>query len=408
MSNPSTNSSAGNEVLARVAIVDGEPPVHQIWLAQLFLVDFLGSLVPGTFFTLALAVMAWIFSWAFAAPSPLHTTLAAELAAFKDTPTSLLVTVILIAIGLAYSIGQIFSRSDPKAPDRLSYVRNQWRLRWRMMYEARHCPELLKGWRYDESRGKLTHEIKPADPSDFQEALKLHYGGLKGAFRVFRARLAEWFRRKDIYDKEKYHPKVKIGKFSYHLSRKDKGEEYEDFQMRCRVEFACGDWLHCEFPYPYMKEFLIARGFEELTTLLPDKKRSKHHINSLKIELRFLNPAHCEDLIKNEAHIRLSSAGWYVVTTLKWVALALVFSLCAIQLAWHGLEGLNASLPSIFWLSGIGMACGILRRSIERYFHYQRLREVFFVLKTYHIAKEGGYRVQGGAQQIPSPPVGAT
>lgn len=154
-----------------------------------------------------------------------------------------------------------------------------------------------------------------------------------------------------------------------------------------------------EFPYFHLYEYLSERGLTHLADLIPwrgdssntHRFRSKHFINILKIRLEFLFPDRYVTVARNEAHVRLMTSGWYVTSSLKWIALMGTF----IGLASYVITSLRIAdfwpvsnvdaiiMPLIVFLAAI-----TAKRQIERVVHYQRIREIIFVLEMAFWAKK--------------------
>lgn len=193
-----------------------------------------------------------------------------------------------------------------------------------------------------------------------------------------------------------------------------------------------------QFPYPDLRGYLSHRGLVDLASMIPwskedeehregraqlgaggqegdaaalGTKRAKHFINALKIRLEFLFPERMATIAKNEAHVRLSSSMWYVsriITGSSILGLLLVF-------------GAVVALPTlplgdtVFTIVAVGsipIGCGYLghkaRRGIEHALHYQREREVLFILETAHwanrVLKVHAERVDVVRRNAPSSP----
>jgi len=159
-----------------------------------------------------------------------------------------------------------------------------------------------------------------------------------------------------------------------------------------RSEYGCSTEKECEFPYTYLHEYLAQRGHHHLLVFVTWKEnfdiRSKTYINVLKTRLRYHYPEKCSEIIRNEAHVRLASSTWYVARALRFFCVVTAF-LLIILLIYPGLErGLSGrfvialfAFPiSVFALAWTG------KRRIEYFLHYQRLREIFYVLETAYIA----------------------
>ncbi len=148
-----------------------------------------------------------------------------------------------------------------------------------------------------------------------------------------------------------------------------------------------------QFPYRYLHEFLSARGLKHLADIVPWKGidstthaiRSKAFINILKTRLSFACPDKCGTITRNEAHIRLMSSVWYMCRYLAWLAV-IGFGVSAVASLLLLLTAEKSDLMRFFplcMLSGtVYIGVRAARRIIERFFHYQRVREVIFVLET--------------------------
>ena len=182
-----------------------------------------------------------------------------------------------------------------------------------------------------------------------------------------------------------------------------------------------------QFPYSHIKEYLQARGFSYLADNVPwsgseFSNRSKMFINALKIRLELVAPAKCGAIVRNEAHVRMMSSVWFAARTLIFVccistlpvfAAMLRFSaslhgqsfLSAMQSVADGLlssqdyKSLPISAPSFYHdfmvylvllLSAVVSAHWI-QAHVEKCFHYQRVREVFYVLETAFCVAESGH-----------------
>jgi len=92
-------------------------------------------------------------------------------------------------------------------------------------------------------------------------------------------------------------------------------------------------------------------------------------------------------IVKNEAHIRMASSSYWVATKSRWVVFAsviLLFSL--IQKVFPESHGWDLLLRAacVLWLPiGVFWLNWFIKKSVINFLHYQRLREIFFVLKVY-------------------------
>jgi hypothetical protein len=173
------------------------------------------------------------------------------------------------------------------------------------------------------------------------------------------------------------------------------------------------------FPYLYLSEYLEGRGLSHLAALIPWKgeKPETHHlrtkmfINILKIRLHYLVPDKCGEVTRNEAHVRLVSSVWYTTRALLWVV---VFNLAltagAIVLSWSSGQTLHLGDPARIVLFNTVFVCFLIwvQRQIRKFFHYQRVREIVYVLETAHFANKSGQKVLWEADAQASPPAGGS
>ena len=187
--------------------------------------------------------------------------------------------------------------------------------------------------------------------------------------------------------------------FKY-ISRDWTNEEMDEWPARNESD--------CEFPYLNLRAYLETRGLHHLAQLVPwvpedenkDKgerekavKRTKNLINILKIRLGWHHAEKCGAISRNEAHVRLMSSMWYVSRALCQVSVAgFIFAVAGCALAFRlSTAGVDADSPT---LDLVPVAMSVLgffgalgtRRIIERFLHYQRVREIVFVLETAYTA----------------------
>jgi hypothetical protein len=174
-----------------------------------------------------------------------------------------------------------------------------------------------------------------------------------------------------------------------------KGQESEEtykllaigwyFLFLLRSENACDNKLDCQFPYEYYNTYLIKR---EETHLLEyakhwckdERARSKNALNRLKLKLQIIANQDYNILIKNEAHIRMSSSSWYVAEKNMWIN-AIILLIFFILPFWKPDFCQNMYL---IVLPGLMLFLNFFRyRSVIKFLHYQRLREIFFVLQVF-------------------------
>ena len=157
--------------------------------------------------------------------------------------------------------------------------------------------------------------------------------------------------------------------------------------------------FNLEFPYRYLYEYLTERGLSHLTKFIRWRgeepttysKRTKHFINALKVRLEFVFPYQYTRLQRNEAHVRLMSSVWYVMKALapmSGIGLILAIFLIAftqlqLRTAWP--------IENIYILAApflTGLIALIVTREVEFFLHYQRIREIIFILEAAYFAEK--------------------
>ena len=160
-----------------------------------------------------------------------------------------------------------------------------------------------------------------------------------------------------------------------------------------RRNFACNSAEECEFPYDGLSEYLIARNHQHLADLIRLKPhRTKTTINQLKIRLQFYCPEKYRPIIRNEANARMATSTWYITRTLIHCAL-LGLCLAVLAIGWKAWKLGGWSMGMVPWadaavLSPLTILClaYYVQRMDERSMHYQRLREIFYVLELAYTA----------------------
>lgn len=153
-----------------------------------------------------------------------------------------------------------------------------------------------------------------------------------------------------------------------------------------------------QFPYFFLYEYLKGRGLDHLAECVPWKGkepdswkyRTKMFINQIKIRLQFLVPERCKDIVRNEAHVRLATSVWYATRWIMGVcALGIVIlagALCRVPTTGFD-HFLSAAICADILILVFGF---FLKRQIENFIHYLRVREIFHVLETAHFATLNG------------------
>jgi hypothetical protein len=126
------------------------------------------------------------------------------------------------------------------------------------------------------------------------------------------------------------------------------------------------------------------------------QRRTKHLINRMKLAIKSHDKVLFFEITRNEAHIRLMSSLWY----LSWYVLgAAVVGISVsigiiVTMPWLRdvpLESLpQGKFEAVLFPLASGVVAASLLWSIGRFFHYQRVREIVFVLEALHNTKSGG------------------
>lgn len=297
---------------------------------QDYWLDFIGGLLPGALFLLVVTIIVFpviiTLYYSIVQPEDMHIIhyIQTIINILIKVPNMLWFMIISILFLIIFVIGHIFYRKDPKLPDQESFRK------------------ILK---YEAKKNNI----------DISEYLK------------------------DIDD-----PK------------------YSEFLISLKKNFGCTSITNCEFPYPYLSEYIEERGLSHLNNYIiwkeDIKKRSKNIINILKLRIRFFYPERATTIVRNEAHVRLASSLWYASKIIKTIILtsALVLILgIVIVLIIHYQEGKMWELYSSYFAQSISIllilsilyiAFYLAKVHIESFFHYQRRREVIYLLETAWVA----------------------
>jgi len=327
-------------------------PVHVRRFFQEFLVDILGGLVPGIVLwmgTLAALVLPLYVASKAAARDTLEIRgeTVKELLELGGTLNATVWFFIFLGIIIVvYVFGHLFYRRDPKDPDRASVAK----LQSRDVNDAFSIVRDPEAWR----TSKFKDCEAPALP---ERRLALPWLGPSVADRKqLLSALTPSFRN------------------NYGIETAD----------------------DCEFPYDHFAHYLAKRGLTYLMPLVTwrpnahsEGRRSKLYINILKERVTHLFPERSRSIVKNEAHVRLASGTWHVAGTLERIALlGAAISLLAVSIEILGRHRSLTDVWSAAWLwslllpAAVMLLCTYSRRWIETFFHYQRMREVVYVLET--------------------------
>ena len=159
---------------------------------------------------------------------------------------------------------------------------------------------------------------------------------------------------------------------------------------------ACSKVENCEYPYPNLSEYFEERGLHHLVPLVPWREdsglKSKAYINKLKLHVELGSPYAYRALVRNEAHIRLTNTVWHGSILIRYcsmfgifVASILVVFLLATQDQSFPLHVVLMFCISAFVFPALVLLVSeFIRINVEKIFHWQRLRELFFVFETYY------------------------
>ena len=123
------------------------------------------------------------------------------------------------------------------------------------------------------------------------------------------------------------------------------------------------------------------------------KYRTKMFINLIKIRLQFIVPERCKEIVRNEAHVRLATSIWY---STKWLMIICVLSLVAVVFAigvfWFRQFNMTF-LPVLLVDVVIFCLAWYIKRKVEKFLHYLRVREIVYVLETAYFAEKNGIKI---------------
>lgn len=311
------------------------------WAAVIreFFIDFLGSLVPGLLFSITAALPVWwsaALVWR-ALQSITYTAAGTAIEPLRVVGQFRIESLCLLFV-LSYVLGGVFYRGDPKFPDQKSAAYVLWR------------------------------EVRNRDGNERREAIQ----------RCVIQPVAE----NPPSDGEK--KDVPLG---------------SEKEVRALVEGEGG-----QFPYSHLYEYLHTRGLGHLAEIVPWRgndygshgRRTKMFINLLKVRLHYTVPQKCGDIVRNEAHIRMMSSVWYAASALQQLCyVATVPAILSVipgvvAHGWKRPEALGV-LTFLLFLGILFFGAETLRLTIRKFFHYQRVREIVYVLKTAYFATKEGH-----------------
>jgi hypothetical protein len=175
------------------------------------------------------------------------------------------------------------------------------------------------------------------------------------------------------------------------LEKKLRLEGKDDDAIIAQLACITSDEESCQFPYSSYHEYLSQKKLEYLSKfVLWNTNRSKSYINILKTRLMYYHADKCGTIIRNEAHVRLASSTWYVsrflfyagIISLIIQGILIVISNVAVSPG----NSMNLFIAPLIISVIVILFAFYFYRNIPEFMHYQRLREVFYVLDTYCIA----------------------
>jgi len=325
--------------------------LHPNVAIQEYLVDLLGGLLPGILFIIAFIISIfpplYVIASFYTEEQSLFELANSFFVSIQQTPSAIWLVLFLLFVLLSYVVGHIFYRRDPKTPDRKSFKR---------------LAKIMKA--------SYVHRISK---------LGLRISNKKNLKLIRRLGLKIYLYRHWNTCKN----------FNIYL------------EQDLKENYGCTSVSNCEFPYPFYSEYLKKRGLKHLLKLSIwcEKKafhRSKTFINILKIRLKYHFPEKFGTITRNEAHIRLASSAWYVSGIsiyLGVIGFLISLALCIQKVIimkptefgifYHEfLQKASSNLIALFLPLIITILSFYLKYNISKFIHYQRLREVFYVLET--------------------------
>lgn len=172
--------------------------------------------------------------------------------------------------------------------------------------------------------------------------------------------------------------------------------------LHMQMDAGCASKTRCDFPYINYYKYLLKRGMTELVShvdWMTIEGRTKNKINEKKIQIQVFAPEAYALMNKNESHIRMSSSTWHATSPLLFVT----GLMAVLMIIWFMTYPASSDMCSCMLHSDMSvlhrmilcslpivMFCAVyfIRRRIIRYIHYQRLREIQYVLQVYNQYKD--------------------
>lgn len=335
----------------------GEQIIHKISLRE-YIIDFFGALIPGMIAILLIFIgslmpLIWCLSAleiAIVGHSEWYQLLIKFFGVLISSNFIVLLFLIIIYLIVSFVVGIIYNRRDIKLPDRNSFIRTI------LSFESN---EDMENWIVviNDANDKIGEHRKKVDG---------------------RKKFEKWF-----------------------FSSFDKYQIYNALKDIISI----GD---VQFPYKNLPRYLEVRGYTELARKIPwyaeetieddEEKakvlqhRSKTFINILKNRIYLKNAESYNFIIKHEGEIRMSATLWHLAGTVM-VASGLASIICLVCVIVISLKtgfSTTITLPLILSLITCFLAWRI-RAKIEGFLHYQRVREIFYVLTTAQVLSDDTY-----------------
>jgi hypothetical protein len=150
-----------------------------------------------------------------------------------------------------------------------------------------------------------------------------------------------------------------------------------------------------EFPYSHLAKYLKERDLAQLATNVSwdgsekesQGRRSKTFINTIKAALEFKYPEKIRELVRIESHIRLHSSLWFACYYAAYLSIGGIgLGAASNVILWHRHTSLVLGLvvlPTLTYLVAY-----FVQSLIEKSFHYQRAREIVYVLKFDELVRD--------------------
>lgn len=342
------DSRATDSYSEHVAQVSSSQRVQSIYtLARELFIDVHGSLIPGLLFTVVASALViasgMCFLRAFGPKGQVPATLDMLLRSPIDVPHAWFLLIV------GYVVGGVFQRQDPKRPDQRS----------------------------------LERILRKSSSSDLERSAVQLYGDWTPVPTWY------WRTRRILLEARDW-----IGR------RFDFTAALADGRVPLVKAAIIAASPGAQFPYSHMYEYLDKRGLTHLAGIVAwtgqkdQERRTKMFLNVLKIRLQLAASEKCGEIVRNEAHVRMMSSVWYAARAVFGVCcLSVLVVLAAILQAGRG-AGNSYHQDLLVYSAMVSFAVVSsrwLKRHVENYFHYQRVREVVYVLETAFSVSRSGH-----------------